>query len=67
VTININLDIEEKYINEKGFVKDMVHEAKEDAKYKCPRCNSGHVDLVEEKTVLICLDCGYEGQHKESL
>ncbi len=38
----------------------MVHEMP-NAKYKCPKCKSGHVDLVDENTVLICLDCGYEG------
>lgn len=40
----------------------MVHDADPDALYKCPNCGSGHVDLVEDNTVLICLDCGYEGK-----
>jgi len=43
----------------------MVHEAHPEAAYKCPRCKSGHVDLVDEKTVLICLDCGYEEKIKK--
>ncbi len=44
----------------------MVHEA-HPGKHKCPKCKSGHVDLVEENTVLICMDCGYEGKHEQSL
>ncbi len=42
----------------------MVHTAEKDAKYKCPKCNSGHVDLVDNMKILICLDCGYEGDYK---
>lgn len=40
----------------------MVHEAENNAKHKCPRCRSGHVDLAEDcgQIFLICLDCGYE-------
>lgn len=37
-----------------------MHLAKEDEKYKCSRCNSSHVDLVDDNKVLICLDCGWE-------
>ena len=37
----------------------MVHKA-EEGKPKCPKCGSGHVDLVDNKKVLICLDCGFE-------
>ena len=40
----------------------MVHKAKPGDKYKCPKCGAGHVDLVDDKMVLICLDCGYEGK-----
>lgn len=40
----------------------MVHTAHSNAKYKCPRCGAGHVDLVDDNAVLICMDCGYEGK-----
>jgi len=39
----------------------MVHEADINAMYKCPKCNSKEVDLVDDNKTLICLDCGYEG------
>jgi|GEM_PF-2072876 len=40
----------------------MVHTAPKNAPYKCPKCGSGHVDLVDNKTALVCFDCGYEGK-----
>lgn len=44
----------------------MVHTADHDAEHSCPRCGSGHVDLVDNMTVLICLDCGYENAHEQT-
>lgn len=38
----------------------MVHTADSQAKYKCKKCGSGHVDLVDGKTVMVCFDCGFE-------
>jgi len=38
-----------------------MHDA-EEGKLSCPNCGSGDVDLVEKETILICLDCGYEGK-----
>ena len=39
----------------------MVHTA-EEGKLKCSKCGSGHVELVDDKKVLICLDCGWESE-----
>lgn len=41
----------------------MVHIASKNAAHKCPKCGSGHVDLVDNKKVLVCFDCGFEGKH----
>ncbi len=37
----------------------MVHTAPKNAKHKCPRCDSGDVDKMDDSG-LICLDCGYD-------
>jgi hypothetical protein len=43
----------------------MVHLGDPAAKLRCPKCKSVHVDAVEDSTILICLECGYEGKIKK--
>lgn len=40
----------------------MVHLGDPATKLRCPKCKSVHIDTADENTVLICLECGYEGK-----